>query len=49
MDTAAEDAGCTCDGGSTQPLPNTHPAPGPIATQAMTACKASPLIQKIIA
>lgn len=49
MDTAQRDAGCDCSEGVAADLPDTVPAPGPKPPQAMTACRAAPLIQKVIA
>ena len=48
MDTSEQDAGCPSHGVAPD-LPGTTPAPGPVPTTTMTACKAAPLIQKRIA
>lgn len=47
-DQSERDAGCLAEGAMTPNLPGTTLAPGPIPPQAMTACKASALIQKRI-
>lgn len=48
MDTSKRDAGCTCPDELNEPLPGTTPAQSPNKTQLMTACRAAPLIQKVI-
>lgn len=49
MDTSKRDAGCTCPDEVSEPLPGTTPAPAPVNPGLMTACRAAPLIQKVIA